>query len=173
LLDADVIINLYEMELWGPFKTAYAISVPSIVAREAKLYRDVNEIEHDIDVLKQRDEGITILNSSPEDLALVTALLSGDLKEGLGDGELQALALIHCGQFSDGLFCTCDALAIETLAALGYSERGVSLEQALNIVGYTLSARHRRRHFTQKYFQEHLNSGRARRIQRRGVIDSK
>jgi len=170
-LDADVIINLHQMDLWDRFKDAYALYIPSIVADEVSHYLDADEIERAINLHSQVSAGLVIVDSLAGELTVVTSLLSGDLKEALGNGELQALALIQANQVPDARFCTCDGLAIEALAALGHSDRGISVEEALTKAGYTLPRRPWRPGCTRAHFQQHLTNGRVRRIQGLGIID--
>lgn len=170
--DADTIINLHQIGLWEKLVEAYEIFVPATIVGEARYYFDDEHQKQPIDLRAQVAEGrISELSAGVQDILELSRWLSGDIQEGLGAGETEALALIVSGAFGEGWFTTSDRLAIETLAALGFSERGIALEEALRLAGYTLSRQARSyRQLTKEYFSTHIRLGQERRIQGRGVI---
>jgi hypothetical protein len=85
--------------------------------------------------------------------------------EGLHEGELEALAIVHTREEAI-LFCTADQVAIQALAMLDHADRGVSFEAILRKVGLW---RKMERHFGEKYFKEHTERGKARRIRGEGI----
>ena len=152
MLDADIIIHLHRAGLWEAIVTAYQVVIPSIIIDEARFYLDDQERRHPIDLLAQVEaRRITQLSASIDELAALCRCLSSDLLEGLHPGELEALALVLSGRYAQGRLCSGDALALTTLSALGYEQRGVSLEEVLQAIGSSLDRRlreNRRRRMT-------------------------
>lgn len=86
--------------------------------------------------------------------------------QGLGDGELEALALIKSNRIGDALFCTADAAAIRALAMLGHSDLGISMEILLKKTGLQKSLD---KQFTDKFFRENRIVGQQNRITGQGL----
>jgi len=172
--DADIIINLHAAGLWQAVATSYRIVVPSIIAHEAQFYRDEQDQRHDIDLQSQVVAGeVDELSASPAELAALQNRFTSDRLEGLHAGEQEALALVLSGAFAEGRVCSGDRAAIQALAALGFGDRGVSLERALQAIGQTLSLTGRRSpQLTQAYFDAAVAEGQRQRITGDGLTRS-
>ena len=86
--------------------------------------------------------------------------------EGIHAGEAECLALILKRRVKEALFCSGDAAAIQALAMLDRSEKGISFEALLKKTGLKQSLR---RHFTEKFFRENLRQGTRNRIMQTGL----
>ena len=164
--DADIIINLHAAGLWQIVTAAYQIVVPSIIAHEAQYYLDERGNRHPIDLQAQvQARQIDEMSASLDELAALQQRFHPDRLEGLHDGEQEALALVLSGAFAGGRFCSGDRAAIQALAALGFEDRGVSLEKALQEIGRTLDRTWRRSHqLTQAYFDAAVADGKQQRL---------
>ena len=69
---------------------------------------------------------------------------------------------------NDCYFCTCEKVALKTLALLGKREQGLSFEKLLKSSGFTKNLE--RKH-TENYFKKYLDEESILRIQRFGLKD--
>ena len=78
---------------------------------------------------------------------------------------MEALAILQASE--EGVsFCTADKLAIYSLVLMGFSERGVSLEEVLRQTGLTKTIGSQ---FTEAFFQKQIAIGREKRIRGEGL----
>ena len=81
--------------------------------------------------------------------------------EVLGDGELEALALLVADKIPDTRFSTADGPAIKALGALSMGHSGVSFESLLIEVGQAKNTARLPKHFKKSFFEWQLSVGRA------------
>ncbi len=168
LLDANVVIEAYRREVWEDLLDREALAVPSIVAHsEAFFYdSDLDAVPKPIHLPTLIQEGkIQELSATPSEMGAVAQIFDRVFLGGLHDGETEALALLHGGQFAPE-FCSGDKMAIQALAMMGRSEDGISLESVLRRTGLNRSIGHE---FTKKYFDRHLKIGQQKRITGEGL----
>ena len=165
LLDTDVIVYLHSAGLWTHVTQAYDVTIPSfIVHEEAQFFRDHDGDKHPIDLPSQVESGSVFeLAATPNDLSLLLGHITRNEWEGLHDGEREALALVLTSKYGQGLFCSGDKTAIETLAALGFAERGVSLQAVLRATGSDLrTCAGSCQQYTEEYFKKWSSKGSTR-----------
>ena len=167
LLDACIIIEAHGMGLWEALIEKAEIVVSSIVARDEALFYVKRQFTEAIDLQRLISEGkITEVAATASQLADLLALFDRSFIDGLDPGEAEALALITENAVGGAHYCTGDIPAIQALAMLGYSERGISMEKLLKQSGLQ---RHLRTQFTDRFFREKLEEGKENRITGRGL----
>ncbi len=172
LLDANIIIKAYELEVWLPLIERVGIVIPSIVvANEALFYmRKIGGIPEEINLRTLIDEGkIMEMAATHEELTALYQLFDRVFVEGLHEGEAEALALLHAGRVSEAYFCTGDAIAIKALAMIRKSERGVAMEKMLEKFGLQ---RKLEKQYTSAFFQENIKRGQENLITGQGLVKS-
>ena len=129
LLDADVIIDLHTLGLFGKINKAYDICVTRDVFEEARYYKK-GRAKIDIDI---------------KDIKIIDNVDFGNLKKvqreakearlGIDPGESTSIAyLIQTKE--EITFCTCDKAAIKLISYIGLEKKSVSLEKALRSTRY-------------------------------------
>jgi hypothetical protein len=169
LLDADVIIALYELGIWGKLLEAADVAVgATVVHTEALFYsKSAGGIPEDINLPRLVSEGrILELSATVEDIQQVRGFFKPGTNASLHDGEIEALALLASGRAGGRRFCTADQAAIQALAMLGLSANGVSLEAILGLTGLQRSLPHQ---YSEASFQRHIGLGQTRHIQGEGI----
>ena len=169
LLDADVIIDLHRLGVWNTIVQKHTIHIPSIILhKEAYYYEDSSGTIHPIELEKEIGTKIHELSCLPEELARFIEQFDYNVREGLHDGEKEALVLLQ--KQKDLLLCTCDKAAIKALALLDLSRQGISFENLLNKSG--ISQKIEQKH-TEKYFKLWLTEGSIMKIQDSGLKKGK
>jgi hypothetical protein len=165
LLDADVIIHLFEIGLWGAFINRFDISVSSTVVNEVTHYHDKNGVQVPINL---RDEEITILSLSAEkSYGTVYSIIDRNSGPDLHMGEIESISLLMEEENEKLVLCTGDGGAIIALCLLGLKERTISLEEALKQGGMKRKVKP---HFTIKRMRDWKNRGEDNLIRRVGLL---
>ena len=165
LLDADVIIDLHRFNIWNNIVSKNKVYISSIILRrEVYFYKDVNDVKHRIELLKNVASKFLEISISSEELKEFLQKFDPVFEGELDEGETEALKIIHDN--SNFLFCTCDKAAIKAIALVGRSKQGISFERLLKFSGITknLEPKH-----TEKCFKRYLKEGSIMRIQNRGI----
>lgn len=160
LLDANIVIYLHELELWGAFTEKCSVTLTRTVVEESQFWEDSQGTRHFIDLQPDID-GKRI---QCEDVTLSTI---NDFKNKYGpvyldrldDGEVESLAFLTSNN-DKWIISSADEIVFKVLGREGRSEQGISLEEILQKIGLSQSAL--RPHFT-KQFRD--------RITRKGQID--
>ena len=156
LLDADVIIDLHTLGLFGRIKKAYDFCLTREVFEEAKYYKKEGiKIEIGLkDVAIINDVNIEILRCIQREAK--KAML------GIDPGESTSIA--YLSQTDEEItFCTCDQAAIKLMSYMELEQKAISLEKALRNTGYRekkLYPRH-----LEKTFKVAVKEGKTLRIQ--------
>ena len=167
LLDANVIIEAYELSVWDNLLRQIEIIVPSIVAREETLFFLKGKIPEAIYLKRLIAEGkIKEITATAAEIMAVQAVFDRVFIQGLQEGELEALALIKADRVKDALFCTGDGTAIRALAMIRHFESGISMESLLRKTGLQKPLR---KQFTERFFREVLTEGKQNLITGRGI----
>jgi len=161
LLDADVIIDLRTLDLFGKIKKAYDICLTRTVFEEARHYKK-DGAKIDIDI-----KGVTIIeNVNFENLREVHREAK-EARLGIDPGESTSMAyLIQTGE--EITFCTCDHAAIKLISYMGLEQKTISLEKALRNAGYhekNLYPRH-----LEKTFKAAIKKGKTLRVQLKKLV---
>jgi len=155
LLDADVVIDLHTLGLFGKINKAHDVCLTRTVFGEAGYYKKAGarikidmkgaEIIEDVDI---------------ENLKKVQREAS-EARLGLDPGETASIACLL--QSEELIFRTCDQAAIKLVSFMELEQRAISLEKALRSIGYNernLYPRH-----LEKTFSKSVKEGKALRIQ--------
>lgn len=168
LLDACIIIDAYTLGVWDNLVASGEIVAPSIVIHdEAKFYKTENGREStQIDLPSLVDaHRIQEASATPSEMGDVLQYLDRGTQEGLDPGEIEALAIIMKDRNGEMLFCTADRIAVETVAMLGLSERGVSMESMLDRLGLHKEVPAK---CSEQRFRQYIQNGTTMRLQGRG-----
>lgn len=160
LLDADVVICLFERGIWDSVVEKCDVHLTPIVKGECKFFYDSGGRKRRIDLDSyKRDQRITVHNDiSLSQLNGLVSHFGPDFLERLHDGERESLALLVNGPHDEQSFmiCSCDKIVFRILGALRISDRGLSLEEILRQIGL---GRELERQFTKKYRLEWTEKG--------------
>ena len=170
LLDADIIIKLFEQGIWKNMLDVLEIKVPSIVVEEAFFFKDEQGIIHySIDLKRLESEGkIEVFPASIIDIENLKNQFDDSFS--LDSGEEEAIALLFAGKAKDAKFCTADKAAIQALAMLRLSEQGISLEKLLKLNGISQNLIYE---CTDAHFKKHIEKGNLRFILGQGLVKKK
>jgi len=172
LLDAMIIIEAHAVDVWDRLLEEVNIMVPATVINSEAFYFDSKKTDRRgaIRLRKYVESGrIGEVNATIEDLQSLHETLSFVALQGLHEGELEALAVLHGGAIENVLFCTADRAAIRALALLGHSESGISFENLLKEVGLQKALEG---HYSEEFFRYHLERGKQDRITGTGLRKS-
>ena len=135
LLDANVVIRVFEMGLWDAVASRCDLVLPSLVVRESDFFVDACGVERPIDLRHDIDAGrITVMAATVEEMQEYRARFDDLYLQRLHDGETEALIL--CGRLGDDCrLCSADAVVFRVLALLDRREQGVSLQELLDEIG--------------------------------------
>jgi hypothetical protein len=136
LLDANVVIQLFELGLWKRIIAHCEILLARTVAeREAQFFFDADG-QHEIDLTDDiESKRIVIVDVPPSELKGFMDQFGPLYLERLDAGEAESLAyLAACDD--PCLICSGDAIVFRVLAQLGRVEQGLSLEEVLEEVGF-------------------------------------
>ena len=161
LLDADAVIDLHTLGLFGKISKAYDVCLIRTVFEEAKYYKkDGAKIKIDI-----KDAAI-IEDVDLESLKKVQRKAK-EARLGIDSGESISIAyLIQTEQ--EITFCTCDRAAIKLISYLELEQKISSLENALRSAGYhekKLYPRH-----LEKTFKAAVKEGKTLRVQFKKLV---
>jgi predicted nucleic acid-binding protein len=156
LLDADVVIDLHVIGLFGKVANAYALQVTEEVFEEAIYYRKGGrkvriDIEGTVGVIR---------NVSLDSLRRVQ-MEAREARTIIDPGEATSIASL-LERKEDLVFCTFDKAAIKLVAFMQLESRSISLETALRNAGIhrPLFPRH-----LDKTYKESIKEGKTLRIQ--------
>ncbi|MCC7354419.1 MAG: hypothetical protein IT330_11750 [Anaerolineae bacterium] len=171
LPDADVIIYAHKIKVWSVLKEKVRIVVPSVILHKEAIYSETDAEWTQIDLPGQVARGeIAEIGATTKEINEVLSKFDVVAREALHIGELEALALLLSGRAAGALFCSADKAAIQSLALLGLSEQGVSLEGVLRSVGLSRPLQHQ---YTESYFRRHIGIGKERRIKGEGLANKR
>lgn len=160
LLDADVIIDLHTLGLFGKISKAYNICLTWDVFEEARYYKkDGTKIDIDI------KDVVIIKNVDVESLRKVQREAK-EARLGIGPGESTSIAYLI--QTEKITFGTCDRAAIKLVSYMELEQKSVSPERALRDIGYhkrNLYPRH-----LEKDFKKCIKEGKTLRIQFKKLV---
>jgi len=151
LLDADVVIDLHTLGLFGKISKGYDVCLTRTVFEEARYYKkDGAKIEINIkDAAIIEDVDLESLKKAQREAR--EAMLAID------PGEATSIAYLI--QTEELIFCTCDQAAIKLVSYMELEQKSISLEKALRNIGYhkkNLYPRH-----LEKTFKEAVKEGKA------------
>lgn len=167
--DAMVVIVLHELGIWDSFCQHVTVVVPSIIVHECQFYIDPAAGEREEIHLDEQVRAGKILEATAtfDQMAEFGARFDALMLSELHGGEVEALTLLLLDRVSDCWLCTADRAAVKALVMVGLKERGISLEEALQVLGV-----HRPRRLEEQYtkvsFERWIREAAQDRIQGRG-----
>ena len=158
ILDANVIIDAHRNNYWRTLIARFQLHIPKIIISESRYFTDSYNQKISINLSEDLKAGkIVEIEATPAEMAKLSHNFKPTFIESIDDGEREALAILYARPDSNLRFCTGDMRAIISLAVMGISHCGISLEHVLKQAGLknvTIAA-----HFSEKTFQRHLGQG--------------
>ncbi len=135
LLDANIIIKLFELGFWDDILNAYDIHLSRTVIGEAEFYCDEYGTKHNINLSQEEDEGkLSVFEVDISDIKEFTDRFDATYLEKLDPGEAESLAnIMQKGE--NYSICSADHIVYKVLGNLLVTEKGVSLDEILNETG--------------------------------------
>ena len=165
ILDANVIIAAHEFGVWDRIVETHGVFIPSVVIEaEVYFYKDPDGGHIPIDLREQEGKSITVISCTAEELAALSEQVDSVTDQEIHPGEKEALVFLSKNQ--DYTFSTFDHTAIQVLALLGFSDKGISFERLLKSCGVTKKLQYKH---TEEFYNVHLEQGRQNRIQGVGL----
>jgi len=136
LLDANVVIHLFEIGLWDKVVERCEVLLSRIVAeQEAQFYETEDGEKIYFDLQLHVDIGqITVIDVQASDFRSFLELFDPTYLERLDPGEAESLAYLASSE-NPCLLCSSDAIVFRVLAQLRRAEQGISLEEVLQSIG--------------------------------------
>jgi hypothetical protein len=137
LLDANVVIHLFELDLWKQVAARCHIVLAQTVIDEAHFFeKDGERFPIDWDELK-RAGLVEVRTISAVDVQAYCKRFDPTYYEKLDPGEAESLALLE--RDAEARICSADKIVWRVLGNTNQTERGVSLEEVLKQSGLTKS----------------------------------
>ena len=157
LLDANVVIHLFELGIWTEVITRHKVHLAkTVVEQEARYYEDTSGTRHYIDLSDDIDAGrIQVFEESPSHLMAFRDSFDPSYVERLDAGETESL--VHLlRETEDCRICSADKIVFRILGKLLRSEQGISLEEVLDQMGF---GRPLARQYSKAYREEWTRRG--------------
>ena len=156
LLDADVIIDLHTLGLFGTIRKAYDICLTRSVYKEVRYYKkEGTKIGINL-------KYVTIIDDIYLENLRQVQREAKEARLGIDPGESSSIAYLIQTE-EEIIFCTCDRAAIKLISFMELEQKSTSLEKALRSAEYhgkKLYPRHR-----EKTFKADVKEGKTLRIQ--------
>jgi hypothetical protein len=161
LLDADVVIDLHALGLFGKIRKAYDICLTRNVFEEARYYKkSVAKIGIDI-------KAVTIIDDVNLESLRKVKREAKEAKLGIDSGESTSIAYL-CQTKEEITFCSCDQAAIKLISFMELEQKSISIEKALRSAGYHGKKLYQRH--LEKTFKAAINEGKTLRIQFKKLV---
>jgi len=135
ILDANVVIHLHELALWGQLLDRCEVYLSRIVATKEVLFQEGDEFDEEIDLTPDIDAGrVRVFDVTAKELRDFRNQFDTVYLGDLDDGEAESLAYMM-RQSSDFLISSGDAIVYRVLGNLNRSGQGISLEEVLQKIG--------------------------------------
>lgn len=129
LLDADVVIDLHVLGLFGKINKAYDICLTRNVFEEAGYYKK-DGAKIDIDI-----KDVTIIENVDLESLRKVQREAKEARLGIDPGESTSIAYLIQTE-EEITFCSCDQAAIKLISYMEIEQKSISLENALRTTGY-------------------------------------
>jgi hypothetical protein len=157
LLDADVVIDLFALGIWDSVLERCEVYLAGTILQEAHFYVDEHEVRQDFDLKTYAVAGkLTVFDVVPSELAAFKRRFDPQYLEKLDPGETESLAYLLNQMAQDFRLCSADKIVYRVLGALRLREKGISLEEVLEAIGY---GRQLPRHLTKAYREQWTTKG--------------
>lgn len=135
LLDANVVIHLFELDLWRQVVARSQIVIAQTVVDEAHFFeRDGERFPIEWDALI-REGSVEIRGLAASEVQAYCNKFDPTYYEKLDPGEAESLALLE--RDADSRICSGDKIVWRVLGNTNQADRGVSLEEILKQIGLT------------------------------------
>ena len=139
LLDANVVIYLYELGIWDSFISQCQVTLTQTVVDESDYWIDESGVRHAIDLQADIQKGkINCIEVSLEILNDFLKKYGPVYLERMDPGEAESLAFLFHNE-DEWLFTSGDEIVFKVLGAEGRFEQGISLEEILQKIGLSRS----------------------------------
>jgi hypothetical protein len=158
ILDANIVIELHRLGIWGRVVELCDIYLARTVLVEADYYV-VEGVQHAIDLGSSiRNDDLRVFDVDLKDLRAFRGRFDTDYSERLDPGELESLVfLLESDECPSGCrVCSADKIVYRVLGNLRCSERAISLQEILNSVGMSRELHHA---FCRQYREKWLRRG--------------
>ncbi len=137
LLDANIVIKLFQMDLWDKLVEHCDVHLSrTIAAYEAHFFYDDAKDRHDFDLSTYESSGtITVFDVTLAQDAELTRHFDAAYLERFDPGEREALAHLVTSTEPYSI-CSADSIVFKVLGFLNRAEQGVSLEEILQQTGF-------------------------------------
>jgi hypothetical protein len=159
LLDANVVIQLFQLQIWEQVTARCEIVLAQTVVDEVQFY-DTDDGRQYVDWTEIEKSGaIKVESLPPADVQSYCNRFGVNYYEKLDPGEAEALALLERDDQSQ--ICSADKIVWRVLGNTNSVERGISLEEILAKNGLTKSLPNR---FTKTFREKWCKQGSIERI---------
>ena len=136
LVDANIVIKLHELGIWGEFIQRCSVTLTGTVAyHEVKRWADEQKIEHRINLQDDIVSGrICCEEVSLAEVAEFHRQFDPSYLDRLDPGESEILAMIWRSE-KEWLAVSSDGIVFKVLGRLGRGQQGISLEEILQKIG--------------------------------------
>jgi hypothetical protein len=155
LLDANVVIELFEQQLWEKVVSACEVILARTVVHEARYFDDGNEskpIDLTSDIQGNR---VGVVDVAASDMKCFYDQFDPVYMEKMDAGEAESLAWLLSGSL-DGQICSADKIVFRVLGHMDRRDQGISLEEILQTIGFGRAVPRR---FTKAFREEWTNRG--------------
>ncbi len=150
LLDANIVIEAFRLELWERLVERCRIHLPRTVVEESEFFEDQAGERHPIDLAPWISAGAIVVVEAPlPELIRLKDQLGPSYLERLDPGEAEALAFLLSQPYPEyGQVCSADAIVFRILGSLKRGDQGVSFEEMLTGAGLS---RRLDRHYSKRF----------------------
>ena len=136
LLDANIVIQLFEFGIWDSVLDKTEILLAQTVAEREAEFFFIDDERHEIDLAGDiAASRLSIVDVTPTDLKKFVDRFDPTYFEKLDLGEAESLAYLDdCDD--PCVICSSDAIVFRVLAQLDLAEQGISLEEILQQIGF-------------------------------------
>ncbi len=167
LLDANIVIQLFEQELWNQFIEKCDVLLSRIVIEQEANYFETDEGRTNIDLSKDVKAGrITVVDAPLAQVDNFKKKFVPSYLDRFDAGELESLVFLENSK-DKCLISSADSIVFRVLGCLDKSDQGISLEEVLDKIGLS---RKLPPHYGRR-FREHWTAvGASDRIQGFGLV---
>ena len=136
LLDANVVIYLFELGIWDRVLSFCDIHLARTVFDEAQFYEDDQGGKHPFDLSSYVDnKAIAAFDVLPSQMQAFFEQFDPVYLEKLDAGEAESLAYLLTAS-DEMLICSADKIVFRVLGNIDRSTQGISLEEVLQKIGH-------------------------------------
>ena len=155
LLDADVIIDLHALGLFGKINKAYDIYLTRNVFKEAIYYKK-DGAKYDIDI-----KGASIIENVDLESLKKVQREAKEARLAVDPGESTSIAYLIKSE-EEITFCSCDKAAIKLISYMELEQKAISMERSLRNAGHQVKKLYPRH--LEKTFKKCVQEGKTLRI---------